>query len=44
MVDIFHEGQRVARHRAQHGGFTPPSALPKSHQAHAERTRSRFIG
>src|SRR5262249_43328763 len=46
MVEIVHEGQRVASHRrsAQRGGFTTPRAPPKSHQAHAEWTPSRFIG
>jgi transposase len=46
MVEIFHEGQRVASHRrsAQRGGFTTcPAHRPKSHQAHAEWTPSRFI-
>lgn len=46
VVEIFHEGQRVASHRrsARRGGFTTcPAHRPKSHQAHAEWTPSRFI-
>jgi transposase len=44
-VEIFQRGQRVAVHRrsARRGGFTTVAAhMPKSHQAHAEWTPSRF--
>ena len=45
MVEVFERGQRVAVHRRsfQRGGFTTdPAHMPKSHQAHAEWTPSRF--
>ena len=45
MVEVFERGQRVALHRRsfQRGGFTTdPAHMPKSHQAHAEWTPSRF--
>lgn len=44
-VEVFQRGQRVAVHRrsARRGGFTTVAAhMPKSHQAHAEWTPSRF--
>jgi transposase len=44
-VEVLHRGQRVAVHRrsAQRGGFTTLAAhMPKSHQAHAEWSPSRF--
>jgi transposase len=45
-VEVFHRGQRVAAHRrsAQRGGFTTLAAhMPKSHQAHAAWSPSRFV-
>lgn len=45
-VEAFHRGQRVAAHRrsSQRGGFTTLAAhMPKSHQAHAAWTPSRFV-
>jgi transposase len=46
LLEIFHRGQRVAAHRrsAQRGGHTTVAAhMPKSHQAHAAWSPSRFV-
>lgn len=45
MVEVLESNQQVALHRRsfQKGGFTTdPAHMPKSHQAHAEWTPSRF--
>jgi transposase len=45
MVEILENNQRIALHcrSFQHGGFTTdPAHMPKSHQAHAEWSPSRF--
>ena len=47
MVEIFHQGRRVALHARsfKRGGFTTdPAHRPKSHQKHLDWTPSRLIG
>lgn len=47
VVEIFHNGRRVASHRREYGRrrfITDPEHMPASHRAHSEWTPSRLVG
>lgn len=46
VVEIFHQGRRVASHRREYGRrrfITDPAHMPASHRAHAEWSPSRLV-